>query len=198
MNRGEKARLAVMASGTGTNFVALCKAAQSGAMDAHVKVLICDKPGAPVLERASELGVAAVCVDPKTFANKAEYEQQVLTHLAAHEVDLVALAGYMRIVGPTLLNIFDGRILNVHPSLLPNFPGINALERSYEGGFGGVTVHLIDSGLDTGPTLGQTPIQRVAHDTLDSFAARVHAAEHELFPMVIQQVISQKSREEPS
>lgn len=198
MNRGEKTRLAVMSSGTGTNFVALWDAAQSGALDAQVQVLICDKPGAAVLTRAAERGVHAICVDPSDFQTKAEYEQVVLTHLQNLNVDLVALAGYMRIVGPTLLDAFPRRMLNVHPSLLPHFPGINALERSYEGGHGGVTIHLVDSGLDTGPTLGQTPVVRTAEDSLDSFAARVHDAEHRLFSAVIQKVIEQRNGEEPS
>lgn len=196
MNLGEKTRLAVMASGTGSNFVALCDAANSGALDAHVVLLICDKPGAPVLERASELGVPTLCFSPRDFATKAEYEQAVLESLLNLNVDLVALAGYMRIVGPTLLEAYAGRILNIHPSLLPHFPGINALERSFEGGHGGVTVHLVDAGLDTGPALAQTPVERAPEDTLDSFATRVHAAEHNLFPEVIQKVIEQQNREE--
>lgn len=198
MNPGEKTRLAVMSSGTGTNFVALCSAAKNGSLDARVEVLICDKPGAAVLERAAEWGVPSLCVNPRDFATKAEYEQIILNHLQSLNVELVALAGYMRIVGPTLLDAFAGRMLNIHPSLLPHFPGINALERSYEGGHGGVTVHLVDSGLDTGPTLGQSPVERTEEDTLDSFAARVHTAEHQLFPSVIQKVIEQQNREELS
>lgn len=198
MSQGEKTRLAVLASGTGTNFVALHDAAQRGDLDAHVAVLICDKPGAAVLERAAERGVRAICVNPQNFATKAEYEQVILTHLQDLRVNLVALAGYMRIVGPTLLDVFAGRILNVHPSLLPHFQGINALERSYEGGHGGVTIHLVDSGLDTGPTLSQTSVERRAEDTLTSFAARVHEVEHQLFPAVIQMLIEQQYGKEPS
>ena len=196
MTGSAKTRLAVMASGTGTNFVAITRAAQEGSIDADVCMLLCDKPGAPVLERAAELGIPAVAINPRDFPDKAAYEERLLRHLREADADLIALAGYMRVVGPTLLNEYEGRMLNVHPSLLPHFTGLNALERSFEGGNGGATVHLIDAGLDTGPVLVQKPVERLAEDTLDSFAARVHAIEHTLFPLAIQQVIEAR-REEP-
>lgn len=188
--------MAVMASGTGSNFVAITRAAQEGLIDADVCLLLCDKPGAAALERASELGVDALCVDPRTFPGKAAYEAHLLDLLDEADVDLIALAGYMRVVGPTLLAEYEGRMLNVHPSLLPHFTGLNALERSFEGGNGGATVHLVDAGLDTGPVLAQKAVERREDDTLESFATRVHATEHTLFPLAIQQVI-EAQREEP-
>ena len=114
--------LAVFASGTGTNFVAIAKACRDGVLDARVALMVCDKPGAAVIDRAREFGVETFVFSPRDYASKAGYEVEIVKLLDARKVDLVCLAGYMRIVGDTLLQAYEGKIINIHPSLLPALP----------------------------------------------------------------------------
>ena len=181
-------KIAVFASGTGSNFVAITEATRQGTLDAEIAVLICDQPGAEVLGRASDLEVEAFCFSPRDYPSKAAYEKEVTRLLKERNIDLIALAGYMRIVGPTLLAPYEGRIVNIHPSLLPDYPGLDSLERTYRADAGGVTVHLIDSGIDTGPILAQMPVPPVEGESLEDFEKRVHATEHSLYPAVLEQL----------
>ncbi len=196
MSRVRRVRLAVMASGTGSNFLALAQAAREGRLLAEIPVLICDKPEAKVLGLADRLGVESVCLPRSDFETRQEMDQAILNELEKRDIELVALAGYMRIIGPPLLNAFQGRIVNIHPSLLPHFPGTNAIQETYEGGQGGVTVHLIDEGVDTGPILAQQPVHRFEGDTPEAYEARVHRVEHSFYPMVLQALIDQSRTKE--
>ena len=192
MSRVRRVRLAVMASGTGSNFLAIAQAAREGRLLADIPLLICDKPDANVLVLADRLGIDSVCLPRKQFETREEMDQAILDILLEKQVELVALAGYMRIIGPPLLNAFQGPIVNIHPSLLPHFPGTNAIQETFEGGYGGVTIHLVDEGVDTGPILAQQPVHRFETDTLESFEARVHRVEHSFYPTVLQALIDQR------
>ena len=150
-------QLAVFASGTGTNFVAIAKACASGVLDARVALMVCDKPGAAVIDRAREMGVEAFVFNPKDYASKAGYEAEIVRLLDERKVDLVCLAGSMRIVGDTLLQAYDGKIVNIHPSLLPAFRGAHAVEQAVAYGVKvyGITIHWVNADLDGGKIIAQ-------------------------------------------
>ena len=185
--------LAVFASGTGTNFVAIAKACASGVIDARVALLVCDKPGAPVLDRARELGVEAFAFSAKDYASKADYEAEIVKLLDGKQVDLVCLAGYMRIVGETLLHAYEGKILNIHPSLLPAFKGAHAVEQAVAYGVKvyGITVHYVDESLDGGRIVAQRAFPYEGNDP-----AEVHRIgqkiEHELYVETINKVLCER------
>jgi phosphoribosylglycinamide formyltransferase-1 len=185
-------KLAVFASGSGSNFEAVIRAIQQGRItDAEAVLLVCDKPGAYVLERAERLGVPVLLFDPKTYADKAAYETEIVERLNSLAVDLIVLAGYMRLVGPVLLQSYEGRIINLHPSLLPAFPGKDAIGQALRYGVKvtGVTVHFVDAGMDTGPIIAQQPVIVEPADTVDTLAARIHQVEHELLVTVIRELV---------
>ena len=150
-------KLAVFASGTGTNFVAIAKACAEGRIPAQVAVMVCDRPGAPVIERAREFGVETFVFNPRDYANKAAFEAEIVQLLDAKNVELVCLAGYMRIVGETLLQAYEGKIINIHPSLLPSFKGAHAVEDAVAYGVKvyGITIHWVDATLDGGKIIAQ-------------------------------------------
>ncbi|KMZ42950.1 MULTISPECIES: phosphoribosylglycinamide formyltransferase [Bacillales] len=181
-------RLAIFASGSGSNFEAIVQAVQDGRLaGVEVALLVCDKPGAKVLERAERLGIDAFVFQPKEYADKAAFEQEIVAQLQKRDISLVVLAGYMRLVGDTLLSSYEGKIINLHPSLLPAFPGKDAVGQALAYGvkITGVTVHLVDAGLDTGPIIAQIPVAVQEADTAETLAARIHAVEHELLVKVI-------------
>ncbi|WP_041749222.1 phosphoribosylglycinamide formyltransferase [Brevibacillus brevis] len=181
-------KLAIFASGSGSNFEAIVQAVQDGKLaGVEVALLVCDKPGAKVLERAERLGIDAFVFQPKEYADKASFEQEIVAQLQKREISLVVLAGYMRLVGDTLLSSYEGKIINLHPSLLPAFPGKDAVGQALAYGvkITGVTVHLVDAGLDTGPIIAQIPVAVQEADTAETLAARIHAVEHELLVKVI-------------
>lgn len=185
------ARLAVFASGTGSNFVAIARAIEAGEVDADLVLLFCDQASAPVLDRAREFGVEALAFAPTDCESRRDYEQRILDALTERSVDLVALAGYMRIVKSPLLEAYGGRIVNLHPSLLPDFPGGHSIADAFEAGVPetGVTVHYIDEGIDTGPVIAQQRVALVPGEGLDDLEQRVHQVEHVLYPRVLQQLI---------
>ena len=150
-------QLAVFASGTGTNFGAIAKAGAAGIIDARVAVMVCDKPGAPVIDRAREMGIETFVFAPKEFSGKAAYEAQIVKVLDEKKIDLVCLAGYMRIVGETLLQAYEGKIINIHPSLLPSFKGAHAVEDAVAYGVKvyGITIHWVNADLDGGKIIAQ-------------------------------------------
>lgn len=183
-------RIAVFASGQGSNFQAIVDAVQEKKLDASIELLVCDKPLAPVIARAEQAGVEAFVFKPKDYASREAYEQEILAIIKQKQVDLVVLAGYMRIITSVLVEPFYGRMLNVHPSMLPSFPGVNALGQALDYGVKvtGVTVHYVDGGLDSGPIVAQRAVAIEAGDTEESLAARIHTIEQELYPQVIQWV----------
>jgi phosphoribosylglycinamide formyltransferase-1 len=179
------ARLAVFASGRGSNFVAVAEALRDRP-DHSLEFLLCDKKGAPALDRASEMGVASYLV---TYAGKKREttEAEMLIHLARHKVDLLALAGFMRLLTPFFLQGFKGDIVNLHPSLLPKYPGAHGIEESYRSGDSelGISIMRIDTGCDTGPLIFQKSFTRNGTESLDEIERRIHELEHAWFPKVL-------------
>ena len=188
-------RIAVFASGNGSNFQAIAEAIASKQIDAIICFLFCDNPKAYVIERAKKMGIPFTVFSPKNYENRAAYETELLKQLEINAVDLIVLAGYMRIIGPTVLMAYANRILNIHPSLLPYFPGRNSIQDAFEANEKetGVTVHFVDEGVDTGPIIAQEKVAILPEDTVDSLEARIHQVEHRLFPQVIQKVIEDKT-----
>ncbi|MBU9710703.1 phosphoribosylglycinamide formyltransferase [Evansella tamaricis] len=188
-------RLAVFASGSGSNFEAITKAAKSGMINGSVEVLICDKQNAYALKRAEKLGVPAYVFQAKEFESKAAFESAILKKLEENQIELIILAGYMRLVGGTLLSAFEGRILNIHPSLLPAFPGLDAVGQAMDAGVKvtGVTVHYVDAGMDTGPIIAQEPLKIYSGDKKEVVQKKIQQVEHQLYPEVIQYVIEELS-----
>ncbi|MGR6835297.1 phosphoribosylglycinamide formyltransferase [Syntrophomonas erecta] len=175
--------LAVLASGRGSNFEALCQAIDRGDLNARIHVLVSDKEDAPALEKASQRGIKAVYIDPSAFAGRDQYETEILRVLQEQKVNLVALAGYMRLVGRVMLNAFPHRIVNIHPALLPSFTGLNAQKQALEYGvrYSGCTVHLVDEGMDTGPIIMQAVVPVLDDDSEEGLTARILKEEHRIY-----------------
>ncbi len=190
---GTKHRIAVMASGNGSNFEAIAQAAADGRIDAEVVLCVCDCPGAGVIERAARLGVPVLVAAPRDFGSKAAYEAMLADRLDAENVELVCLAGYMRIVGPTLLGRYEGRIINIHPSLLPAFPGAHAIADAMAYGVKvyGVTIHYVDAGIDSGRIIAQTAVPYEGNDA-DELEPMIHRAEHRLYVDTINRILNDK------
>lgn len=184
-------RLAVFASGSGTNFEAIVAATQRGELDARVVLMVCDKPGARVVERAAEHGVETFVFSPKEYASKADYERQIVRRLDDAGVDLICLAGYMRIVGEELLAAYGGRIVNIHPSLLPAFRGADAIGQALEYGVKvhGVTIHWVDASLDGGRIIAQRAFEYDGCDRAE-LEAKMHAVEYPLYVETIEKLIA--------
>jgi len=188
-------KLAVFASGSGSNFAAIMEAIRGQRIQgAEVVLLVCDKPGAYVLERAASFEVPTFVFSPKDYPDKKAFETDILHQLEEAGVELIVLAGYMRLIGETLLKAYGGRIINLHPSLLPSFPGKDAIGQAYRYGvkITGVTVHFVDEGMDTGPIIAQRVVPVEEEDTLESLEKRIHSVEHELLPEVIQMIINKQ------
>lgn len=189
-------RVALLGSGRGSNAAAILQAAAAGDLGKAVVVGIwCDIQDAGILELGPQFQLPAVYLDPGPFRTKFSREREAIwaQALQAANVDLVVLAGFMRVVKAPLLNAFPGRILNLHPSLLPAFPGLDGIGQTWRAGVpeGGCTVHWVTAELDAGTPLGQKRVLRLANDTETSFAARVHEAEHQLLPEVIARLSEQ-------
>lgn len=190
-------RIAVFASGQGSNFQAMVNAQHSGLLNpATVELLVCDKPEAPVVQRAVDAGVDTFVFRPKEYSSREQYELEILGELAQRRIDLIVLAGYMRLLTPTMVNPYMGRMINVHPSLLPAFPGKDAIGQALEYGvkLTGITVHFVDNGMDTGPIIAQQSLPIEAGDTADTLAARIHEIEQMLYPQVVAHIAAGKVR----
>lgn len=192
--------LAVFASGRGTNFEALARAAGRGELPGRIACLMCDRPDAPALERARRLGIEALCPPVGRFETRLEDEGPWLDALRARGVELILLAGFMRRLHATLLDAFPERILNIHPSLLPAFPGRDAIGQAFTRGVRvtGCTVHLVTHGLDDGPIVAQTAVEVREDDTLESLSARIHEAEHRLYPEAVRRFLTEPWRRDGS
>jgi len=184
-------RLAILISGRGSNLQSILDATQSGSLDAKVAVVVSNRADAGGLARAREAGVEALHVSPRDFADRDGYDRELVKILRARHVGVVCLAGYMRLVGPPLLGAFERRILNIHPSLLPAFPGLDAQRQALEYGVrvSGATVHLVTSDLDAGPIVVQAPVAVLEDDTVDTLSARILVEEHRLYPEAIRLVL---------
>ena len=173
--------LGVLCSGEGTNFSAVLDACEQGSLDARVALVLCNRAEAGCLERARRRGVKALALDHRAYADRERYDEALAGALRDAGVSFVVLAGFMRIVGAPLLQAFPDRVLNLHPSLLPAFPGVDALGQALAHGVAwtGCTVHLVDAGTDTGPIVAQAVVPILEGDTRESLAERVRGAEHE-------------------
>ena len=182
-------KIAVFASGSGSNFQAIQEAILRGELDATIDVVITDKPGAYVVTRASSFNIPVLELAPKTFESKSHYEQAIVDELKQRDIEWVVLAGYMRLVGDVLLGAYENRIINIHPSLLPAFPGKDAIGQAFAHGVKvtGVTVHYVDAGMDTGPIIAQKAVDVVEGD-LAATEARIHEVEHVLYTNTLKQL----------
>jgi phosphoribosylglycinamide formyltransferase-1 len=192
--------LAVLASGRGTNFEALALAAGRGELPGRIAVLLCDRSDAPALERARRLGIEALCPPAGRLRTRLEDERPWLDALHARGVEVVLLAGFMRRLHRTLLDAYPERILNIHPSLLPAFPGLDAVARAWERGvrITGCTVHLVGPELDAGPIVAQAAVEVRDDDTLERLESRIHDAEHRLYPEAVRRFLAEPWRCEGS
>jgi phosphoribosylglycinamide formyltransferase-1 len=184
-------RIAVLISGRGSNLQAIIDAVASGELQATIAVVVSNRADAQGLQRAREAGIEALHLCPRDYSDRQRYDAAIVDALRKRDVDLVCLAGFMRLVGPPLLEAFPDRILNVHPSLLPAFPGLDAQSQALEHGVRvtGATVHLVTRELDGGPIILQTPVDILADDTVDSLSARILIQEHRLYPEAIRIVL---------
>ena len=183
-------RVALLGSGRGSNAEAILRAKENGQLGrADIIGIFCDNPHAPILKLGPRFGVPAFYLDPGPFKTKFSPEQETLwaKTLLSHRVDLVVLAGFMRVIKAPLLDSFKNKIINIHPSLLPDFPGLDGIGQTWRAGVkeGGCTVHWVTSEVDGGKHLGQSRVLRENSDTLESFSEKIHAAEHALLPKVI-------------
>jgi phosphoribosylglycinamide formyltransferase-1 len=189
----KKTRLAVFASGSGSNYEAIAKACSEGLIDAEVVLLVCDKPGAYVLERAKRYGTECFAFNPKEYDSREAYETMLATMLDERGVDFVCLAGYMRIVGKVLLERYERRIVNIHPSLLPSFKGAHAIQDAVDYGVKlfGVTTHFVDETLDGGRIIDQAGIVYEGSD-IEELTNLIHSIEHKLYVKTINKLINKK------
>ena len=193
MTGGVRRRIAVLLSGRGSNFEAIAESVESGAIpDAEIVAVVSDVAEAVGLERARRRGLPAFAVDRGKFASKWEHEAEILRILEEVRPDLICLAGYMRVLSPEFVARFGGRILNIHPALLPKFRGLHAQRRALEAGetVSGCTVHFVDEGTDTGPVILQRTVPILPGDTEESLSERILVEEHRAYPEAIARVLS--------
>ncbi len=191
--------LAVLASGQGSNFEALVHAERAGSgpgLGGRIVALFCDQPGAPVIDRARKLGVEVVLPPTGALRTRLEDEGAWVDALRSRGVEVVLLAGFMRRLHATLLGAFPSRILNLHPSLLPAFPGLDSIRQAFEHGIRvtGCTVHVVNEGLDQGPIVAQAVVDVLETDTLETLEVRVHQAEHRLYPWAVRRFLGEPWR----
>lgn len=187
MNR----RLAVLVSGRGSNLQAILDAIADGRLDATIAVVVSNRAEAQGLVRAREAGVEAVHLSPGDHADRDGYDRAIVEELRRRDVWLVCLAGYMRVVGPALLDAYPNRIVNIHPSLLPSFPGLHAQRQAIEHGVrvSGATVHLVDGGLDSGPIVLQAAVPVLEGDTVERLSERILVEEHRIYPEALRMLL---------
>lgn len=184
-------KLGILLSGRGSNFQAIFHAIQSGKLQAEIACVVSNVPAAPGIRFAEEQGLPAYALNSQGIP-RVQFDQQVVRILRSHAVDLVCLAGYMRLLSPEFIDAYRNRILNIHPSLLPSFPGLDAQRQALEYGvkIAGCTVHLVDEGLDSGPILAQRAVPVLEGDTEDTLSARILEQEHDVYPLAIAQVLA--------
>jgi len=194
--RSDLPSLAVFASGQGTNFQSLAEASRRGELGGEIRALFCDRPGAPAIERAGRLGIDVVTPPVGRYRSRIEDEAAWLEALVARGIEFVVLAGFMRRLHATLLEAFPFRVLNIHPSLLPAFPGLDAIGQAFRHGvrMTGCTVHLVDEALDGGPILVQAAVPIRDDDTLETLEQRLHEAEHAVYPFAVHRYLTQPWR----
>jgi len=190
--------IAVLASGRGSNLQAIIDNIGKGYLKARITVVISDIGNAYALERAKKHGIEAVFIDPKKFPSKELYEEEVLSILKKHDAELVLLAGYMRVIGKTLLEAYKNRMLNIHPALLPAFTGLHAQKQAFDHGVkvAGCTVHFVDDALDGGPIILQQCVEVKEDDTAETLADRILEQEHKIYPEAVKLFVENRLRTE--
>ncbi len=183
----KKIRLGVLASGGGTNLQSIIDACANQSIAAEVAVVISNNPDAGALQRARNAAITAECINHRDFSRRDDFDAAVVARLQHHQVDLVVLAGFMRIIGDNFLTAFPMRIMNIHPALLPSFPGLHVQQQAIDYGarFSGCTVHFVDGGVDTGPIIIQAVVPVLPDDDSDTLAARILEQEHRIYPQAI-------------
>lgn len=179
--------IAVFASGRGSNFGAIIRAAKKGKIKARLSLLVCDNPGAGAIGRAKRAGIKVALVKREDFSNKQEFEAKIMEYLKESNIDLIVLAGFMRLLSPAFVGQYKGRILNIHPALLPSFKGTQGVKDALDYGakVAGVTVHFVDEKMDHGPIILQRAVKIEEEDSLASLEAKVHKIEHQIYPEAI-------------
>lgn len=187
-------KIAIFASGTGSNFDALAQAIDEGHLNAEIQLLVCDQKQAKVIEKAKKRGIETLVFTAKEFASKADYEAMIVTALQKAGVEWVVLAGYMRLLGPTLLEAYPMHIINIHPSLLPAYKGKDAVAQAIEAGERkvGVSIHYVDEGMDTGQLIAQEAIQLTGREQLEEVLQMIHHVEHRLYPQTLATLFADK------
>lgn len=184
----KKINLGVLVSGSGSNLQSIIDQIEKGLLDAVTTVIISNNPGAYALERAKKHHIPSIVIKHQDYRNREDFDQEMVNVLKSHSVELVIMAGFMRVLTPLFLNAFPMKIMNIHPAILPSFPGTHAQKRAAEYGvrFSGCTVHFADEGVDTGPIIIQAIVPAYFDDTEDTLAARILKEEHRIFPQAIQ------------
>ena len=183
----ERLKIAVLASGSGSNLQAIIDEIKSGFLPVELALVLSDKPQAYALQRAEAAGVPTKVLLPADFASREDYDAELVRLLKASGAEAVAFAGYMRLVTPVFLQAFPHRVLNIHPALLPSFPGLHGQRQAFEYGVkvAGCTVHFVDEGMDSGPIILQAPVPVLEDDDADSLAARILEQEHIIYPLAL-------------
>lgn len=186
-------RIAIFASGAGSNFNAIANAIEKKEIAAEIAILVSDCPECGAVEIAKKRGIDVFAFNPKDYHNKHAYESKIYDILKDCEVDLIVLAGYMRILGPTLLRVFHQRIINIHPSLLPKYKGLDAIGQAMNNRAKktGVSIHYVDEGIDTGKIIIQKSIKINKDETREDLEARIHRIEHQLYPKTIKKILEE-------
>jgi phosphoribosylglycinamide formyltransferase-1 len=196
MSVPRKLRLGVLASGSGSNLQAIIDHCADGSIDAEIVLVLSNVPGAGALSRAEQAGIATTLIDHRTFAERADFDRAVVAALQVAGVDLVVLAGFMRLITAPFIAAFPERIINIHPALLPAFPGLHVQKKALEAGarFSGCTVHIVDGGVDTGPIIIQAVVPILDDDSEESLSARILVQEHRIYPRAIQLIAEGRVR----
>ncbi len=192
----KKLKLGVLVSGSGTNLQAIIDACETGKIPAEVRVVVSNKPGVFALKRAKRHGIPNYVVDHRNYEKREDFEREVIKILNEHEVELVCLAGFMRVLTPFFLRTFPQRVINIHPAILPSFPGVNAQKQALDYGvkFSGCTVHFVDEGVDTGPIIIQAVVPVYDDDTEESLRERILKEEHRIYQMAIKLIAEGRVR----
>jgi len=187
-------KIAVFCSGNGSNFQAIIEAVKTGFIKAEITLMVCDKPKAFAVERAKNAGIRTLIVPFKQFPDRKAFETEIIKNLESEGINLIALAGFMKVLTEGFVKRYKGKILNIHPALLPLFPGTDGIGDTLKSGAkkGGVTVHFVDAGVDTGPIVLQEEVPIKPDDTRNSFAERIHKVEHRIYPRAIKLYVEGK------
>ncbi|GEO46717.1 phosphoribosylglycinamide formyltransferase [Companilactobacillus kimchii] len=184
-------KVAIFASGNGSNFEAIAGSDELRSLGLGIELLVCDQPNAHVIKRAEKYHIPVFVNQLSDYANRGEYEQAIIDKLMPLKIEYILLAGYMRVVTPVLLGAYPKHIINIHPSLLPKYSGLEAIERAYAANepVTGVTIHYIDEGVDTGPIIKQMKVVRLKNDTEASLESRIHQTEHQMYRTVVRDLL---------